>query len=59
MDQYIIRGGNPLMGEVEITGAKNAALHAVSILALSDPSLSEQLDAFRREQSEKVLQTTL
>ncbi|MCR5276267.1 MAG: 5-(carboxyamino)imidazole ribonucleotide mutase [Bacteroidales bacterium] len=42
-----------------INGAKNAALHAVSILALSDPSLSEQLDAFRREQSEKVLQTTL
>ena len=26
MEQYIIRGGNPLVGEVEIGGAKNAAL---------------------------------
>lgn len=26
MDQYIIKGGNPLVGEVEIGGAKNAAL---------------------------------
>ena len=25
MDQYIIKGGNPLVGEVEIGGAKNAA----------------------------------
>ena len=25
MEQYIIRGGNPLAGEVEISGAKNAA----------------------------------
>ena len=24
MDQYIIKGGNPLVGEVEIGGAKNA-----------------------------------
>ena len=26
MEQYIIKGGNPLVGEVEIGGAKNAAL---------------------------------
>ena len=26
MEQYVIRGGNPLVGEVEIGGAKNAAL---------------------------------
>ncbi|NCB74162.1 MAG: UDP-N-acetylglucosamine 1-carboxyvinyltransferase [Clostridia bacterium] len=26
MDKYIIRGGNPLNGEVEISGAKNAAV---------------------------------
>lgn len=26
MDQYVIKGGNPLVGEVEIGGAKNAAL---------------------------------
>ena len=32
MEQFIIRGGNPLAGEVEISGAKNAAL---GILAAS------------------------
>ncbi|NLH00853.1 MAG: UDP-N-acetylglucosamine 1-carboxyvinyltransferase [Clostridiales bacterium] len=26
MDKYVIRGGNPLYGEVEISGAKNAAV---------------------------------
>ena len=26
MEQYIIKGGNPLVGEVVIGGAKNAAL---------------------------------
>ena len=26
MEQYVIKGGNPLVGEVEIGGAKNAAL---------------------------------
>ena len=26
MEQYAINGGNPLVGEVEIGGAKNAAL---------------------------------
>ena len=26
MEQYVIKGGNPLYGEVEIGGAKNAAV---------------------------------
>ena len=42
-----------------IGGAKNAALYAVSILALQDEALAEQLRAFRKEQAEKVLQTEL
>ena len=25
MEQYVIKGGNPLVGEVEIAGAKKAA----------------------------------
>ena len=32
MEQYVVEGGNPLVGEVEIGGAKNAAL---AILAAS------------------------
>ncbi len=36
-------------------GGKNAALYAISILALSDPELAEKLKAFRRTQTEQVL----
>ena len=42
-----------------INGAKNAALYAVQILALTDPQLSEKLDAFRKEQTQKVLDATI
>ncbi len=36
-------------------GAKNAALYAVAILALSDPELAMKLKAFRAEQTAQVL----
>ena len=42
-----------------IDGAKNAALHAISILALQDRELASRLEAFRKIQAEKVLQTEL
>ena len=42
-----------------IDGAKNAALYAVSILALQDAALAAKLEDFRKKQSEKVLQTEL
>ncbi len=35
-------------------GAKNAALFAVSLLALSNEALSKALDEFRKEQEEKI-----
>lgn len=35
-------------------GAKNAALHAAAILALSDPALAERLKAWRQKQTEQV-----
>jgi 5-(carboxyamino)imidazole ribonucleotide mutase len=40
-------------------GAKNAALAAVSILALLDPQLREKLIGFRRHQTEQVLNAKL
>ena len=40
-------------------GAKNAALLAVAILANSRPELKNKLQAFREEQTAKVLQATL
>ncbi len=36
-------------------GAHNAGLFAVALLALSDPALARQLDAFRAAQTERVL----
>lgn len=42
-----------------IDGSKNAALYAVSILALGDAALSQKLQQFREEQSKKVLNTVI
>jgi len=42
-----------------IDGAKNAALYAVSILALNDKDLAQKLQQFRQEQSDKVLNTVI
>ena len=36
MEQYIIKGGNPLVGEVEIGGAKNAALGILAAAIMAD-----------------------
>ena len=44
---------------VAINGAKNAALVAVSILALHDEALALALEYFRRRQTETVLMTEL
>ena len=42
-----------------IDGAKNAALYAVSILALGDEGLAAKLQEFRKQQSDKVLNTVI
>ncbi len=39
MEQYIIRGGNPLVGEVEIGGAKNAALAILAASIMTDETV--------------------
>ncbi|PYV88601.1 MAG: 5-(carboxyamino)imidazole ribonucleotide mutase [Acidobacteria bacterium] len=53
-------GGIPV-GTLAIgkSGATNAALLAIAILANSRPQLREKLRRFRREQTEKVLKETL
>ena len=35
-DRYIIKGGNPLVGEVVIGGAKNAALGILAAAIMTD-----------------------
>lgn len=44
---------------VAINGAKNAALIAVSILALKDEALAARLEMFRAKQTEDVLKAEL
>lgn len=39
MEQYIIKGGTPLVGEVEIGGAKNAALAILAAAIMTDETV--------------------
>lgn len=40
MVKYVIKGGNPLVGEVEITGAKNAALAILAASTMTEDTVS-------------------
>lgn len=40
MEQYAIKGGNPLVGEVEIGGAKNAALGVLAAAIMTDETVT-------------------
>ena len=40
MEQYIIKGGNPLVGEVSIGGAKNAALGILAAAIMTDETVT-------------------
>ncbi len=40
MEQYVIKGGNPLVGEVEIGGAKNAALGILAAAIMTDETVT-------------------
>src|SRR5882672_3244930 len=48
MDKFVIRGGNPLVGSVRISGAKNAALPAMAAAILTDePVILESIPHVR------------
>jgi UDP-N-acetylglucosamine 1-carboxyvinyltransferase len=40
MEQYVIKGGNPLVGDVEIGGAKNAALAILAAAIMTDETVT-------------------
>ena len=40
MEQYIMKGGNPLKGEVTISGAKNAALGILAASIMTDETVT-------------------
>jgi UDP-N-acetylglucosamine 1-carboxyvinyltransferase len=39
MDRFVIRGGNPLVGTIRVSGAKNAALPAMAAAILTDETV--------------------
>src|SRR6266536_1875510 len=48
MDKFVIRGGNPLLGTVRISGAKNAALPAMAAALLTEePVILENVPKVR------------
>ena len=58
MEKFRVSGPTKLAGEVSISGAKNAALLAASILSINDPIIAKKLDAFRTNQTNMVLKNS-
>jgi UDP-N-acetylglucosamine 1-carboxyvinyltransferase len=56
MDKLVIRGGNPLLGTIRISGAKNAALPAMAAALLTDePVVLENIPQVRDIETERRL----
>ncbi len=56
MDKFVIRGGNPLLGTVRISGAKNAALPCMAAALLTDePVILENIPDVRDIQTTRKL----
>src|ERR1700751_4985683 len=48
MDKFVIRGGNPLLGTIRVSGAKNAALPAMAAALLTEePVVLENIPQVR------------
>src|SRR2546423_9401945 len=60
MDKFVIRGGNPLVGTVRVSGAKNAALPAMAAAILTEePIILENIPDVRDIQTERKLLMSL
>ncbi len=56
MDKFVIRGGNPLIGTIRVSGAKNAALPAMAAALLTEePVVLENIPDVRDIQTERKL----
>src|SRR5438270_11981352 len=56
MDKFVIRGGNPLVGTVRVSGAKNAALPAMAAALLTEePVILENIPDVRDIETERKL----
>ena len=60
MDKFVIRGGNPLLGTVRISGAKNAALPAMAAALLTEePVILENIPQVRDIETTRRLLTAM
>jgi UDP-N-acetylglucosamine 1-carboxyvinyltransferase len=56
MDKFVIRGGNPLLGTVRVSGAKNAALPAMAAALLTEePVILENIPQVNDIETERKL----
>ncbi len=60
MDKFVIRGGNPLLGTIRVSGAKNAALPAMAAALLTDePVILENIPQVRDIETTRRLLTAM
>src|ERR1700688_3424749 len=60
MDKFVIRGGEPLLGTVRVSGAKNAALPSMAAALLTDqPVILENIPQVRDIQTTRNLLTAM
>ncbi|HEY7354214.1 MAG TPA: UDP-N-acetylglucosamine 1-carboxyvinyltransferase [Terriglobales bacterium] len=60
MDKFVIRGGNPLLGTIRVSGAKNAALPAMAAALLTDePVVLENIPQVRDIETTRKLLTAM
>jgi len=60
MDKFIIRGGNPLVGTVRVSGAKNSALPCMAAAILTEEEITlENIPQVRDIETERRLLTSM
>lgn len=60
MDKFVIRGGNPLLGAIRVSGAKNAALPAMAAALLTEePVILENIPQVRDIETTRKLLTAM
>ncbi len=60
MDKFVIRGGNPLLGTIKISGAKNSALPCMAAAILTeDEVILENIPQVRDIETERKLLVTM
>ena len=56
MDKFVIRGGNPLVGTIRVSGAKNSALPCIAAAILTEDELTlENIPGVRDIETERRL----